>query len=93
MAWQYSAWRSQPTLVAQLAMLELHMTEATNAVTAEVAGDGKSRSSNAIVQMLKDLEMQREKLARRVGVINGGVSITSHRSGSFSSPASAYEED
>jgi hypothetical protein len=93
MAWLYSNWRSETTPAAQLAKLNLHLQELSDAVTAEISGDGKSRSSNAIAQMVQRLEEQREKLQRRVGLIGGGVSITSHRGGSFSSPTHADRED
>lgn len=74
MAWTYSAWRRQGTPRARLDMLNLHLEELSNAVTAEISGDGKSRSSQAIRDMIRDLEKERVGLEAVVGGSGGGIS-------------------
>lgn len=52
----YSDWASQSTASARLARARLHHAELSALVDTEVSGDGRSESSQAIVQRLKELE-------------------------------------
>lgn len=69
MAWTYSDWDSATYpdgSAARLARLALFMQELRNAVSLEVAGDGKSKSANNITQLLLALEKEKKALETRV---------------------------
>lgn len=80
MAWTYSDWPTLSTAAARLTRLNLHIQEVSDRVAEEVAGDGKSMSSNAIQNYLDTLMPQRKDLEKRVERAAGGlVSITKFR--------------
>lgn len=71
MAWPsaYSGWASESTDAAKLSMLNLFIGDVANAIGPEInAGGGKSRSTNALMQMYETLLRQRESLEARAGV-------------------------
>ena len=79
MAWTYSDYRQQGTLNAQIARLDLHIQEVTDAITADVSSDGKSMSSGNLVTLRDSLTKERERMAGMPGAsgvgIGGGMTI------------------
>lgn len=56
MAWTYAGYRSEATDLARLTAARLHAQEITNAISADVSADGKSRNSGVLVQLLARVE-------------------------------------
>ncbi len=65
--WTYSDWVTLTDAAAQRTRLALHIQEVTDAITADVASDGKSRSSQGLVQMLARLEARLAALDEKLG--------------------------
>jgi len=81
-SYSYSAWASQSTTAAQLAMLQLHIGEVTLQMGPSVSKDGASRSTGDIVQYLALLERQQMRLLGMPDVQTGGyANITRARFG------------
>lgn len=76
MAWTYQDWPSQSTPAAELARLNLFISELMGAVGKEVDADGKHVSSSEIRAMLDTMMAERTRLQARGGrAIGGGVSV------------------
>lgn len=67
MAWTYSDWRQQATDADKLTRLRLHLQEVTDAITAEVAGGGMSKSTNSYRSLLDYLQGEERILEARAG--------------------------
>lgn len=78
MSWTYSNWRSQTTPAAQLAQLKLHIQEVTDAISADISADGKSRSSGSLTTLLAALEKRFDQLVA-AGAVSGGTSYLKMR--------------
>lgn len=69
--WTYSAWRREATTAARLLMLRQHIEEVAAKIDADVAADGKSRSSGSLNDYLRRLEASEEKLAAAAATAGG----------------------
>lgn len=74
MAWQYSDYATQTTMTAKIARLDQHIAEVSAAVGADISSDGKSRSSQGLITLLRDLEAKRDKYAAHPEATGVGVS-------------------
>jgi hypothetical protein len=60
--WLHSGWRQESGAAAQLVKLDLHLTELSDAVSANVTKGASSRDSASLNQMIADLRAERERL-------------------------------
>ena len=60
--WIHSGWRQEAGASAQLAGLDLHLTEVSDAVTANVTKGPSSRDASSLNAYLATLGQQRERL-------------------------------
>lgn len=83
MAWQYHTFEEQSTDAARLAMLRQHLSEVSAKISADVASDGQSRSTQGLIQYRKDLVERMAQLERDAGIAGraGGRSYLRLRDG------------
>lgn len=70
MSWTYAAFEEESTDAARLTMLNQHITEVRNKISADVSGAEFSRSSGTLRQYLADLYRRREELEAKTGSTN-----------------------
>ena len=78
-AWTYSNWITIPDLSARLVRLRLHIQEFSDALTAEIAADGKSKSTQAYQQHLELLMKEAKSLEERLPNSGGTGTSTGGR--------------
>ena len=73
MAYTYNDWNQQSTNALQLTRLELHLSEVTAQMGPDVASDGKSRATGQLMEYIKYLTGERDRLRALVNGTNGGL--------------------
>ncbi len=73
MAWTYSDWDGEATTAAKLAKLILHIQEVTDAIDRKMMSDGTAVDPAPLVELRKDLRIDRNRLA------GGGSRLTRGR--------------
>lgn len=67
MAYQYSGWRLESTAESRLRMLDQHMTEVSELISANVTKGASSRDVSPLNQYLDGLREERKRVAVLAG--------------------------
>ena len=79
MAWTHSGYRSEATDFARLTKARLFAQEVSDAITADVAADGKSRANSPLNSLLNTVEAYIDKLESSVGRGAPAISVADLR--------------
>ena len=74
MGWSYSNWHTQATLDLKISVLDQHLQEISDQITATVAAGGSSRDAATLQTQYNTLLAERNRLARLPGntAVGGG---------------------